>query len=79
MLSYALITFTVGRFIAFALAVVFESDFLIVIYACFAIALTSYVATASGSAGVGVLIVVFFFMAPMYPSLFSMGTANLGR
>jgi FHS family L-fucose permease-like MFS transporter len=79
MLSYALITFTVGRFIATALASIFESNFLLVVYTSFAIALTSYVSAGSGTAAVAILIVVFFFMAPMYPCIFTLGTANLGR
>lgn len=41
MLSYALITFTVGRFISTALATVFESNFLLVIYCICAIALNA--------------------------------------
>ncbi|KJX97642.1 MFS transporter like protein [Zymoseptoria brevis] len=79
MLSYALITFTVGRFIATALATIFESNFLLVIYSSLAIALTAYVSASGGTSGVAVLIVVFFFMAPMYPCIFTLGTANLGR
>lgn len=67
MLSYALITFTVGRFIATGLAVIFESNFLLVIYSCCAIALSAYVSAGRGSAAVGALIAIFFFMAPCYP------------
>jgi FHS family L-fucose permease-like MFS transporter len=79
MFSYGLITFTVGRFIATALATIFESNFLLTIYALFAIALTAYVSAGHGTPAVAVLIVVFFFMAPMYPTIFTLGTANLGR
>ncbi|KAL1589452.1 hypothetical protein WHR41_01599 [Cladosporium halotolerans] len=79
MLSYALITFTVGRFVATGLSSIFESNFLLVVYAVCAIAMNAVVCSISGHAGVGVLIVVFFFMAPMYPTLFTLGTANLGR
>ena len=79
MLSYALITFTVGRFIAAGLAVLFESNFLLTIYAVCAIAITAYVAAGSGLPAVACLIVIFFFMAPMYPTIFTLGTANLGR
>lgn len=79
MLSYGLITFTVGRFIATGLATIFESNFILCIYACCAIALNAYVAAGHGKATVGVLIVIFFFMAPMYPTIFTLGTANLGR
>jgi len=79
MLSYALITFTVGRFIATALATVFESNFLLVIYSCCAIALNAYVCAGHGTSAVAVLIVIFFFEAPMYPTIFTLGTANLGK
>lgn len=79
MLSYALITFTVGRFIATAIATVLEPNFMLMCYAACAVALTSYVAAGEGVAGVVVLILVFFFMAPMYPTIFTLGTANLGR
>lgn len=79
MLSYALITFTVGRFVGTGLATVLQSDFIMIIYSAIAIALTAVVSAIRGNPGVGVLITIFFFEAPMYPSLFSMGTANLGR
>lgn len=79
LLSYALIAFTVGRFAATALATVFDSAFLMVIYAGIAIALNAGVVAADDRAGVGVLIALFFFEAPMYPTLFTLGTANLGR
>lgn len=79
MFSYGLITFTVGRFIATGLATLFESNFLLTIYAVLAIACTAYVSAGTGDAAVGVLIVVFFWMAPMYPTIFTLGTANLGR
>lgn len=79
MLSYALITFTVGRFVATGLATIFASDFIMVIYSCCTIALNAYVCAGSGTPAVAVLIVIFFFEAPMYPTLFTLGTANLGR
>lgn len=79
MLSYGLISFTVGRFVATGLATFLQTDFIMIVYSLIAIALTAYVSAGSGVAGVAVLIIIFFFMAPMYPSLFSLGTANLGR
>lgn len=79
MLSYALITFTVGRFIATGLATIFESNFIMVIYCCAAIALNAVVCAAHGTAAVAILIVIFFFEAPMYPTIFTLGTANLGK
>jgi len=79
MLSYALITFTVSRFIATALATVLAADFMLMIYAACAIAFNAYICAGHGRAAVGVLITIFFFEAPMYPTLFTLGTANLGR
>ncbi|KAF1350058.1 major facilitator superfamily domain-containing protein [Delphinella strobiligena] len=79
LLSYALIIFTVGRFIATGLATIFESTFLITIYAICAIAVNAYVCTGHGKASVACLMVVYFFEAPMYPSIFTLGTANLGK
>lgn len=79
MLSYALITFTVGRFVATVLATVFQADFLLMVYAVIAIAMNAVICAATGNAAVGVLIAIFFFEAPMYPTLFTLGTANLGR
>ncbi|MCJ1447992.1 MAG: hypothetical protein MMC23_008505 [Stictis urceolatum] len=79
MLSYGLITFTVGRFFATALATVLAPDFLLCIYAVVAIALNAYIAAGHGSSAVGALIAIFFFEAPMYPTIFTLGTANLGR
>merc|ERR1712070_1105509 len=79
MLSYALIVFTVGRFIAAGLATIFESNFLMTIYTCCAIGFCAYVSAGRGTSAVGVLIAIFFFEAPMYPTIFTLGTANLGR
>jgi len=79
MLSYALITFTVGRFIATALATIFQADFLMIVYAACAIIFNAYICAGHGSGAVIVLILLFFFEAPMYPTIFTLGTANLGR
>ena len=78
MLSYALITFTVGRFVATGLSSIFESNFLLVVYAIGAIVCTAVVCAIRGVAGIAMLIIIFFFMAPMYPTIFTLGTANLG-
>lgn len=72
-------SFTVGRFVATGLSYYLESNFLLTVYAVLCIALNAYVSAGEGVAAVGVLIVVFFFLAPMYPAIFALGTANLGR
>jgi MFS transporter, FHS family, L-fucose permease len=68
LLSYALITFTVGRFLSFGLATVLQADFMLMLYATIAIAFNAYVCAGYGTAAVGVLIALFFFEAPMYVS-----------
>ena len=78
-LSYALIAFTVGRFVATGLATVLQADFIMIVYATLCIGLTAFTCFGHGAPAVGVLITVFFFEAPMYPTLFALGTANLGR
>lgn len=78
MLSYALITFTVGRFFAFALSWIFQADFLLIIYAILAILFNVVVVVDSKRSGVIVLMLLYFFEAPMYPTIFTLGTANLG-
>lgn len=79
MLSYGLITFTVARFIATGLAVYLESNFILTVYACCAIAVNGYICAGHGTSAVACLIIIFFFEAPMYPAIFALGTANLGR
>jgi FHS family L-fucose permease-like MFS transporter len=49
------------------------------VYAVIAIALNAVVCAISGNVSVGVLIIVYFLEAPMYPTIFTLGTANLGR
>lgn len=78
-LSYAMIIFTVGRFFATALATIFQPDFLLALYAVAAIVINAVVISLHGKAGVGALMALFFFESPMYPTIFTMGTANLGK
>ncbi|KAK6586672.1 hypothetical protein PZA11_001729 [Diplocarpon coronariae] len=77
-LSYALIIFTVGRFVAVAIAFFLSPAFIMLVYSALAIATTAAASGLEGSAGVGVLMATYFLMAPMYPTIFTLGTANLG-
>ncbi|KAF2718408.1 MFS general substrate transporter [Polychaeton citri CBS 116435] len=79
MLSYALITFTVGRFIAFGLSLFIESNFLLIVYAVIAIIFNIIIIAVGHTTGVVLLILIFLFEAPMYPVIFTLGTANLGK
>ena len=78
LLSYAMIIFTVGRFVGTFLAHFFQSDFILVIYAAASIALTAFVASGHGRNVVFVLMTLYFFESLMFPTLFVLGTANLG-
>ncbi|KAE9380915.1 L-fucose:H+ symporter permease-like protein [Stipitochalara longipes BDJ] len=77
-LSYALIIFTVGRFVAVGIAFILAPSFIMCVYAAAAIAMTAAASSVKGTGGVGVLMATYFLMAPMYPTIFTLGTANLG-
>lgn len=49
------------------------------IYVVCAIVFNAVVIATHGKGAVIVLILLFFFEAPMYPTLFTLGTENLGR
>lgn len=78
-MSYALIAFTVGRFVGTGLSHFLESDFILGIYALISIVLTVYTSAGQGLAAVIVLISIFFFESLMFATIFVMGTENLGR
>lgn len=78
-LSYSLIIFTVGRFFATALATIFQPDFLLTVYVIIAIIINCIILSTKGPGGVGALMAIFFLESPMYPTIFTLGTANLGR
>jgi FHS family L-fucose permease-like MFS transporter len=46
------------------------------VYAAAAIAMTAAASSVKGSGGVGVLMATYFLMAPMYPTIFTLGTAS---
>lgn len=75
-LSYALIIFTVGRFVAVGIAFILAPSFIMCVYAALAIAFTAASSAVEGSGGVGVLMATYFLMAPMYPTIFTLGTAS---
>ncbi|CAF1202635.1 unnamed protein product [Rotaria sordida] len=79
LLSYALITFTVSRFLGTVLSHFFQADFILLIYSTISIALTIYVSIGYGRSAVIVLMSIYFFESLMFPIIFAMGTANLGR
>lgn len=79
LLSYALIIFTVGRFIASGIAHFLQADFTLMLFSTLSIITTAYCCAGTGSGSVAVLMVIYFSMAPQYPTIFTLGTANLGK
>jgi FHS family L-fucose permease-like MFS transporter len=75
-LSYALIIFTVGRFVAVCIAFFLAPSFIMCVYSALAIAFTAASSAVKGKGGVGVLMATYFLMAPMYPTIFTLGTAS---
>jgi len=78
LLSYALITFTGGRFVGVAVAHFFQTDFVLLVYAVITTLCAILISVVHGVGGVGLLIILYFFESLMYPSIFVLGTANLG-
>jgi MFS transporter, FHS family, L-fucose permease len=46
------------------------------VYSALAIVFTALSAALEGTPGVGVLMATYFLMAPMYPTIFTLGTAS---
>ncbi len=67
-----------GRFVGIALAHFFQTDLILLIYAFISIGFSAYISAGHGHPAVGVLISLYFFESLMYPSIFVLGTANLG-
>jgi len=79
LLSMSLLIFTIARFIGTALLTWIQPDFMMMVYASACILLSVLAATIRGHAGIGCVMVIFFFMSVMYPIIFVIGTEKLGR
>ena len=64
-LSYSLIIFTVGRFVAVGIAFILAPSFIMCVYAIAAIALTAAASAVKGTKGVACVMAIYFLMAPM--------------
>lgn len=60
------------------LAHFFQADLILLLYSIIAIALSAYTSGVHGRSAVIVLMVLFFFESIMFPTIFVMGTSNLG-
>ncbi len=78
LLSASLILFTIGRFAGTALMKLIAPNKLLSLYAVANILLSIVVVFVPGVLSVYALMIVFFFMSIMFPTIFALGVKNLG-
>ncbi|CEL52303.1 L-fucose permease OS=Haemophilus influenzae (strain ATCC 51907 / DSM 11121 / KW20 / Rd) GN=fucP PE=3 SV=1 [Rhizoctonia solani AG-1 IB] len=78
-LSYALIMFTIGRFIGMAILSVWPAELLVGIWSIACFVLITCATFLSGKAGLGCLMAAMFFQAPLFPCIFAISTKGMGR
>lgn len=78
-LSFAGLAFLIGRFLGTFLMKLVKPQTLLILFALMAAALTMASIFISGIVAVYALIGVCFFMSIMYPTIFSLGVAQLGN
>jgi len=77
-LSIALATFTIGRFISTALMRYFNSRYILAVWAFLATVLCGLTIGLRGIPAIVVLILIFFFESCMYPTIFTLAIQDLG-
>lgn len=78
-LSIGMACFTVGRFVSAILLKKFRADHLMAAFSVGAIIATVFVIAMKTPATSYALLVVLFFESTMFPTIFSLGTKDLGR
>lgn len=78
LLSVALATFTIGRFISTALMRFVKPRYILIVYAFMAALLCGLTIGLRGLSAVVVLICIFFFESCMYPTIFTLAIQDLG-
>jgi FHS family L-fucose permease-like MFS transporter len=78
-LSYALIMFTVGRFVGLALLTIWPAELLVGIWSIMCFILITCATFLRGEAGMGCLMATMFFEAPLFPCIFVISTKGMGR
>jgi FHS family L-fucose permease-like MFS transporter len=79
LLSYALILFTVGRFVGTALLSFLSPSLLLLVYSLICCVFVVLISVLKGMSGVACLMVIMFFESIMYPVIFVLGTTGLGH
>ncbi|NUQ25866.1 MAG: L-fucose:H+ symporter permease [Saprospiraceae bacterium] len=78
-LSFGMLLFMLGRFIGTFLMSYIKPPRLLTAFAAIAFALMLVAINTKGLTAVTALIAVFFFMSIMFPTIFALGTKNLGE
>lgn len=79
LLSYALILFTVGRFVGAGLLSVITAPILLIIYSAICVVIAVLIGALHGYPGVAMVMLIMFFESIMYPVIFVLATSGLGR
>ncbi|KAG8984275.1 hypothetical protein FRB95_003968 [Tulasnella sp. JGI-2019a] len=79
LLSYALILFTVGRFVSCALLSVFSASLVLMCNAFICCVISVCIACLRGKGAVACVMLIMFFESCQYPVIFVLGTQGLGR
>lgn len=79
LLSVALATFTIGRFISTGLMKFFKPRYILACWAFFSALLCGLTIGLRGVPAVVLLISIFFFESCMYPTIFTLAIKDLGR
>ncbi|KAG0558250.1 hypothetical protein KC19_10G014200 [Ceratodon purpureus] len=78
LLSYSLILFTVGRFFSTFLLKFLQPRYILGVYAILCTTLCALSAGVKGLGGTVCVMVLFFFMSCMYPTIFTLALQDLG-
>ncbi|BEJ10906.1 hypothetical protein CspHIS471_0103280 [Cutaneotrichosporon sp. HIS471] len=79
LLSYALILFTVGRFVVTGLLSIFTAPTILFVFGVICTVIAILISTLHGMAGVACLMMIMFFESCMYPCIFTLATSGLGH
>ncbi|KAI8883019.1 L-fucose:H+ symporter permease [Backusella circina FSU 941] len=79
LLSYGQLCFTVGRFAGAALMRVVRADHIMSVFAVCAVITNIFIIAMKTTATPYALLVLMFFESIMFPTIFSLGTKDLGR
>lgn len=79
LLSVGMACFTIGRFVSALLIKKFRANHVMAVFSIGAIIANVFVIAMKTPATSYALLVIFFFMSVMFPTIFSLGTRDLGR